>query len=252
MNHSEETKKKFKFRAGAVYAVLALCVAGVGIATWYSTSAKLLPDAQEESKPSETITAKIDADDVTKLPAPVITTGPDTSQDATPENAGGQEGTTEEGGVAVLASKDSVARAETFSLPMEAGIAKTFSNGEMVQSKTMGDWRVHNGVDFKGTVGDAVKAINNGVVKAVYDDVLWGTVVEIDHGQGMIAKYCGLGKGSTPEVGEKVNINDRVGNLGTIPIENADEPHLHLEIWQDGKAVEPLSAMGKDQNGEQK
>lgn len=252
MNHSEETKKKFKFRAGAVYAVLALCVAGVGIATWYSTSAKLLPDAQEESKPSETITAKIDADDVTKLPDPVITTGPDTSQDATPESASGQEGATEEGGVAVLASKDSVARAETFSLPMEAGIAKTFSNGEMVQSKTMGDWRVHNGVDFKGTVGDAVKAINNGVVKAVYDDVLWGTVVEIDHGQGMIAKYCGLGKGSTPEVGEKVNINDRVGNLGTIPIENADEPHLHLEIWQDGKAVEPLSAMGKDQNGEQK
>ena len=74
----------------------------------------------------------------------------------------------------MLASKDSVARAETFSLPLEAGIAKAYSNGEMVQSKTMGDWRVHNGVDFKGTVGDAVKAINNGVVKAVYDDVLLG------------------------------------------------------------------------------
>ena len=97
-----------------------------------------------------------------------------------------------------------------------------------------------------------MKAINNGVVKAVYDDVLWGTVVEIDHGQGMIAKYCGLGKGSTPEVGEKVKINDRVGNLGTIPIESADDVHLHLEILQDGKAVEPLAAMGKDQNGEQK
>ena len=251
MNHSEETKKKFKFRAGAVYAVLALCVAGVGIATWYSTSAKLLPDAQSETT-TEGITAKIDADELTTVPDPVTPTSPDLSEDATPENDGGAENETEEGGVAVLASKDSVARAETFSLPLEAGIAKAYSNGEMVQSKTMGDWRVHNGVDFKGTVGDAVKAINNGVVKAVYDDVLWGTVVEIDHGQGMIAKYCGLGKGSTPEVGEKVKINDRVGNLGTIPIESADDVHLHLEILQDGKAVEPLAAMGKDQNGEQK
>lgn len=251
MNHSEETKKKFKFRAGAVYAVLALCVAGVGIATWYSTSAKLLPDAQSETT-TEGITAKIAADELTTVPDPVTPTLPDLSEDATPENNGDAENVTEEGGVAVLASKDSVARAETFSLPLEAGIAKAYSNGEMVQSKTMGDWRVHNGVDFKGTVGDAVKAINNGVVKAVYDDVLWGTVVEIDHGQGMIAKYCGLGKGSTPEVGEKVKINDRVGNLGTIPIESADDVHLHLEIFQDGKAVEPLAAMGKDQNGEQK
>lgn len=251
MNHSEETKKKFKFRAGAVYAVLALCVAGVGIATWYSTSAKLLPDAQDETT-TEGITAKIAADELTTVPDPVTPTLPDLSEDATPENNGDAENVTEEGGVAVLASKDSVARAETFSLPLEAGIAKAYSNGEMVQSKTMGDWRVHNGVDFKGTVGDAVKAINNGVVKAVYDDVLWGTVVEIDHGQGMIAKYCGLGKGSTPEVGEKVKINDRVGNLGTIPIESADDVHLHLEILQDGKAVEPLAAMGKDQNGEQK
>lgn len=251
MNHSEETKKKFKFRAGAVYAVLALCVAGVGIATWYSTSAKLLPDAQSETT-TEGITAKIAADELTTVPDPVTPTSPDLPEDATPENNGDAENVTEEGGVAVLASKDSVARAETFSLPLEAGIAKAYSNGEMVQSKTMGDWRVHNGVDFKGTVGDAVKAINNGVVKAVYDDVLLGTVVEIDHGQGMIAKYCGLGKGSTPEVGEKVKINDRVGNLGTIPIESADDVHLHLEILQDGKAVEPLAAMGKDQNGEQK
>lgn len=251
MNHSEETKKKFKFRAGAVYAVLALCVAGVGIATWYSTSAKLLPDAQSETT-TEGITAKIAADELTTVPDPGMPTSPDLSEDATPENNGDAENVTEVGGVAVLASKDSVARAETFSLPLEAGIAKAYSNGEMVQSKTMGDWRVHNGVDFKGTVGDAVKAINNGVVKAVYDDVLWGTVVEIDHGQGMIAKYCGLGKGSTPEVGEKVKINDRVGNLGTIPIESADDVHLHLEILQDGKAVEPLAAMGKDQNGEQK
>ena len=123
------------------------------------------------------------------------------------------------------------------------------SNGDMVQSKTMGDWRVHNGVDFRGTVGDQVHAVNNGVVKSVYDDVLWGTVVEIDHGDGLTARYCGLGKGSTVAVGDKVHINDRIGNLGAVPVESADEVHLHLEMRQDGKTVNPLEVMGRDANG---
>ena len=145
---------------------------------------------------------------------------------------------------AVLAQKDGVERAASFVLPLGETVDKAFSNGEMVQSKTMGDWRAHNGVDFRGTVGDPVIAVNNGIVKAVYDDVLWGTVVEIDHGKGLLARYCGLGKGSTVEVGARVKINDRIGNLGAIPIESADEVHLHFETRQDGKAVDPFEAMG--------
>ena len=140
--------------------------------------------------------------------------------------------------------EDGIERAASFVTPLDGETDKGFSDGEMVQSATMGDWRVHNGVDFRGAVGDPVKAINNGVVKAVYDDVLWGTVVEIDHGDGLIAKYCGLGKGSTVEVGATVSVNDKVGNLGTIPIEAADETHLHLELWQDDAAIDPMRVLG--------
>ena len=190
MNHSEETKKKFKFRAGAVYAVLALCVAGVGIATWYSTSAKLLPDAQDETT-TEGITAKIAADELTTVPDPVTPTSPDLSEDATPENDGGAENGTEEGGVAVLASKDSVARAETFSLPLEAGIAKAYSNGEMVQSKTMGDWRVHSGADLPGQPGETVAAACDGTVSSVTDDALYGGTVVVTQGT-LELHYCGV------------------------------------------------------------
>lgn len=45
-----------------------------------------------------------------------------------------------------------------FALPMGSDIIKDYSNGEMVRSKTMGDWRIHNGVDFGGSAGNDVVA----------------------------------------------------------------------------------------------
>lgn len=87
-------------------------------------------------------------------------------------------------------------------------------------SKTMGDWRTHNGTDYAGNIGDPVRAVNNGRVTRVYDDVLWGTTVEIDHLDGLTVRYCGLGKGSTVSEGDEVKINDKIGNLSEIAIRN--------------------------------
>ncbi len=132
-----------------------------------------------------------------------------------------------------------------FALPMGTDIIKDYSNGEMVQSKTMGDWRVHNGVDFGGSAGNTVVAVADGKVTAVYDDSFWGTVVEIDHGNGMIAKYCGLKHGSCLDEGSTVKKYDKIGSLGHIPVEISDNDHLHLEILIDGENVDPLKALNK-------
>ncbi len=132
-----------------------------------------------------------------------------------------------------------------FAMPLENGISKEFSGDEIVKNITTDDWRTHRGIDLKGVTGDPVKAINNGVVKEVYDDALWGTVVVIDHYDGLTAEYRGLGKGSTVAAGQTVKINDKVGNLGEIPIEKKDGVHLHLEIYKDGKAVSPSDYIGQ-------
>lgn len=132
-----------------------------------------------------------------------------------------------------------------FALPMGTDIIKDYSNGEMVLSKTMGDWRVHNGVDFSGSAGNDVKAVAKGTVTKVYDDSFWGTVVEIDHGNGMIARYCGLKSGSCIQEGTEVEKHDKIGALGHIPVEISDEDHLHLEILIDGENVDPLKALNK-------
>ncbi len=132
-----------------------------------------------------------------------------------------------------------------FALPMGTDILKDYSNGEMVLSKTMGDWRVHNGIDFSGSAGNEVVAVADGKVTKVYDDSFWGTVVEIDHGNGMTARYCGMKSGSCLAEGSEVKMYDKIGSLGHIPVEIGEEDHLHLEILIDGENVDPLKALNK-------
>ncbi len=136
-------------------------------------------------------------------------------------------------------------REKSFALPMGNHIVKDYSNGEMVLSKTMGDWRVHNGVDFGGASGNSVSAVEDGIITAVDDDSFWGTVVEIDHGDGMLVRYCGLKKGSTLSNGARVTKGEKIGTLGNIPVESGDGDHLHIEVSIDGKTVDPLEAFGK-------
>lgn len=132
-----------------------------------------------------------------------------------------------------------------FALPMGKDIIKDFSDGKPVKSETMGDWRVHNGVDFAGSAGNDAIAVSNGTVAKVYDDVFWGTVVELDCGNGMVARYCGLKSGSCAAEGAKVKKCDKIGTLGHIPAEISDEDHLHFEILIDGEPVDPLKALNK-------
>lgn len=132
-----------------------------------------------------------------------------------------------------------------FAMPMGTDIIKDYSNGEMVLSKTMGDWRVHNGIDFSGSAGNEVVAVADGKIIKVYDDSFWGTVVEIDHGNGMTARYCGMKSGSCLPEGSEVKMYDKIGSLGHIPVEIGEEDHLHFEILIDGENVDPLKALNK-------
>ena len=134
----------------------------------------------------------------------------------------------------------SVIKEEDFVLPAGKKIIKDYSNSVAVKSKTMNDWRVHNGVDFKAEEGDEVKAVQSGAVLAVYNSSLWGTIVEIDHGAGVVARYCGLAESLKVGVNDVVEQGQAIGYVGKIPIEAADGAHLHFEILKDGAITDPL------------
>lgn len=133
-----------------------------------------------------------------------------------------------------------------YCLPFGNQIIKDYSNMNPVYSKTLGDWRTHNGIDFSGEAGSAVVAISYGEVISIYEDTLFGTCVLIDHGNGVTAKYCGLNK-DTLNVKERSSVNseDIIGYLGEIPCEKQEGAHLHFEISHNGEIVEPLELMGK-------
>ena len=133
-----------------------------------------------------------------------------------------------------------------YTLPLSTQISKEYKPDTPSYNTTTDDWRTHAAIDFEGIEGAQIKSISTGTVKEIYDDALLGTVITIDHGNEVTAKYCGINK-ETLEVneGDSVSEGQCVGYLGKIPYEKSEVPHLHFEMYYKGKNVDPLELMGK-------
>lgn len=243
MDELNNTRKGF-LKTKSFYAIAAMCILAVGAGVWVAVMTDNQPDLSSQTT-GEYSTIDWENSGGRILPSqedPQVNIPATNVPDTRVPSAQSSTQTTEE---KTTQDKQNTPYTGSFALPMGTDILKDYSNGEMVRNKTMGDWRLHNGVDFGGALGNSVSAIQNGTVKKVYNDAFWGTVVEIEHGNGLIAKYCGLEKGSTVQADKTVKQYDVVGKLGVIPVEEADTPHLHLEITVNGKTVDPLEAMNK-------
>ncbi len=135
----------------------------------------------------------------------------------------------------------SVVKEGAFLYPAAKKIVKDYSGSVAVKSKTMNDWRVHSGVDFYAEIGQEIKAVQSGAVLAVYNSSLWGTIVEIDHGTGIVARYCGLDSKLKVGANDVVEAGQVIGYISSIPIECEDGTHLHFEITKNGEITDPLS-----------
>ncbi len=133
---------------------------------------------------------------------------------------------------------------DLYVFPLSNTVQKAYSGEALAYSETMGDWRVHEGTDFVGESGQTVKALADGEVKAVFEDLIWGGIVEIDHGVGVISRYCGVT--ASVKAGSSVKVGDPIGQLSTVPCEEAQGAHLHMELTVDGAPVNPVEAIGRD------
>ena len=122
--------------------------------------------------------------------------------------------------------------------PAGTSVLKEFSGEALVYSETMKDWRAHEAVDFELEKGAIVRAMTDGVVKSVYDDDLLGKVVEIDHGNNLVASYCGLGNTVSVRKGDEIKVGQQIGTIGDVPCEIAESAHLHLILTQDGETID--------------
>ena len=104
---------------------------------------------------------------------------------------------------------------------------------------TARDWRTHEGADYAGEEGDAVRAIADGTVLRVGDDTIYGKYVILSHTQDMNSLYAGLDNITVSE-GDSVKGGDQLAELGSpMPLEQALGVHLHLAVTKEGNAVDP-------------
>lgn len=130
-----------------------------------------------------------------------------------------------------------------FTAPTAGKVIKDFSEGEMVKSETMGDWRIHNGTDFTAGEGDSVFAVQNCTVVKVDKDEMWGVNVTVLCPGELYVKYCGLADTLKIKKGDKLKKGAVIGNAGILPIESALNSHIHIETSVGGEVVNPLSVL---------
>ncbi len=129
-----------------------------------------------------------------------------------------------------------------YTMAVSGAISEPFSGKELVKSETLGDWRIHSGVDIDGAKGTDVLAIADGVVSQVATDTMMGNVIKLEHSDGLVSVYANLDDGITLKVGDKVKGGQPVGKVGASALaECLDAPHLHLEVIKNGENIDPLS-----------
>ena len=219
MNNSMKEKwaNRTAYAILAMLLVAALTVTVIAIVSTVNQRKEPLPDDEINGEPSE----EVDQNGEAEPPA----------NDAPSDEANTQP-----------PEEDIKPDVQVFVLPANGYVMREYTEDALVFSPTMNDYRVHLGVDLAGKVGDPVYAFCEGTVKEISNHPFMGKTVVISHANGIESRYMNLAN-EIPEnikVGETVSVGTVIGAIGeTALAECADSPHLHFEVWANGKQTAP-------------
>jgi murein DD-endopeptidase MepM/ murein hydrolase activator NlpD len=102
---------------------------------------------------------------------------------------------------------------------------------------------LHPGVDIAVAAGSYIRTAGAGVVEAAGRDSVYGKYVRIRHRDGYESLYAHASQlfvapNDSVEWHEVIALS---GNSGT-----STAPHLHFEIWKDGRPVDPIQQVTGD------
>lgn len=229
------------------YIVLFLCVATIGISGYYLFhTATPTPGTVSLEPVTGSPEVVVPDTDVHKSQGGVILPPPDASAPAeenTPEQTGQPSGQTPAKAPEAPAKPKAAA---VYTWPVKGAVLRGFSAETLAYDPTMGDWRTHGGLDIAAEQGLKVLCVSDGVVKAVYQDDLMGATVVVDHENGVVSTYCNLAAETAVAAGQSVSTGTVLGTVGDTAIaESGQTAHLHLEMTQDGEAVDPTVFLPK-------
>lgn len=130
-----------------------------------------------------------------------------------------------------------------FSKPLEGDPEITSPFGPRVDP-FLGRPAMHTGIDLSEDTGTGVLATAPGRVTVAGPMSGYGTMVEIDHGAGLVTRYAHL-SATEVTVGEMVRLGETLGRVGATG--RATGPHLHYETRIDGEPVDPLRFLAAGQ-----
>lgn len=123
---------------------------------------------------------------------------------------------------------------------LNASIYKEYYGDQLVYNSTLKQWEVHNGIDFQAADGSSVYSILDGVVVDVYNNVLEGSVVVVEHGNGLVSTYSSLDESVLVKEGDNVNRGQELGIISDTASSEIDAgAHLHFSLEDNGKNVDP-------------
>ncbi len=103
-----------------------------------------------------------------------------------------------------------------------------------------GKTQFHRGVDMAVPEGSSVFACKSGRVLARGENQVYGKWIQIDHGRGMSSFYAHLSSiQEDAQEGKIVRAGDLIAKSGSTG--QVTGPHLHFEIWLNGKSVDPAA-----------
>jgi murein DD-endopeptidase MepM/ murein hydrolase activator NlpD len=115
-----------------------------------------------------------------------------------------------------------------FSWPTEGHVTQTY-------------WSGHQALDIASKTGTPIHAAAAGTVKLADEDTnRHGIHIELEHKNGYTTFYSHL-SASHVEVGEHVEAGQEIGLVGSTGMSTG--PHLHFEIRDNGKPVNPLELL---------
>ncbi|RUM25528.1 M23 family peptidase [Rhizobium vallis] len=104
----------------------------------------------------------------------------------------------------------------------------------------LGRLALHSGIDFRFSPGEKIRPTAPGKVISAGWTGGYGNMVEVDHGNGVSTRYGHMSE-VLVKVGDTVDRNDVIGLAGSTG--RSTGTHLHYEVRQDGRAVDPVYFM---------
>ena len=103
--------------------------------------------------------------------------------------------------------------------------------------------RPHEGIDVSAPMGAEIEAPAAGVVTDVRWEEGYGNMLTMDHGFGLVTRFAHCSKILVVR-GQRVKRGQKIALVGSTGLSTG--PHLHYEVWVNGKPVNPMKYVMPD------